>query len=200
MTSPYILVLYYSVSGSTAALAQEIARGVERISGIEARVRTVPAISATTEQADDTIPSSGPLYATLDDLAGCAGLAMGSATRFGNMAAPLKYFIDQTAGLWQDNALNNKPAGCFTSTGGQHSGQESTLLSMMIPLIHHGAIIVGIPYTEVELNTTTSGGTPYGPSHVASEQQHQILTDDEKKLSRAFGQRLATLALQLAKN
>ena len=197
MSHPYILILFYSSTGSTAAMAQEISRGVDSVAGIEARVRTVPGVSATTEQVDEGIPDSGPLYATLDDLAGCAGLALGSPTRFGNMAAPLKYFMDQTGGLWQGQALVNKPAGCFTSTGGQHSGQESTLISMMTPLLHHGMVIVGIPYSEVELSTTTSGGTPYGPSHVASEKQGNQLTDDEKALCRAFGKRLATIALTL---
>jgi len=197
MNEPYILILYYSATGATYNLAQEIAIGVEQTMGIEARIRTVPQISPTTEQTNPEIPTTGPLYATLDDMANCAGLALGSATRFGNMAAPLKYFIDQTAALWQDNALANKPAGCFTSTGGQHSGQETTLLSMMLPLIHHGAIIVGIPYTEVVLNTTTTGGTPYGPSHVSSETQQHHLTQDEQTLSRAFGKRLAQLALRL---
>ena len=197
MSTPYILVLYYSVNGSTAALAQDIVRGIERVDGIEARSRTVPQISTTTEQVDSDIPATGPLYATLEDLRDCSGLALGSPTRFGNMAAPLKYFIDQTAGLWQANALKDKPAGCFTSTGGQHSGQETTLISMMLPLIHHGAIIVGIPYTETLLNTTTSGGSPYGPSHVASEQQQNTLTKDEKILAQAFGHRLATIALKM---
>ncbi|MBV53475.1 MAG: NAD(P)H-quinone oxidoreductase [Coxiellaceae bacterium] len=197
MSSPYILVLYYSVTGSTAAMAQDIARGVESVNGIEARVRTVPGISATTEKIDAEIPSSGPLYATLDDLEHCAGIALGSPTRFGNMAAPLKHFIDQTGGLWQGLALVNKPAGCFTSSGGQHSGQETTLISMMTPLLHHGAVIVGIPYSEPALSSTSSGGTPYGPSHVASEQQGNQLTKDEKHLCQAFGKRLANIALTL---
>ena len=197
MSTPYILILYYSVTGSTAAMAQDIARGVESVNGIEARVRTVPSISATTEKVDTDIPTSGPLYATLDDLEHCSGLALGSPTRFGNMAAPLKYFIDQTGSLWQGQALVNKPAGCFTSSGGQHSGQETTLTSMMTPLLHHGAIIVGIPYSEPALSNTSSGGTPYGPSHVASEQQGNQLTKDEKILCQAFGKRLANLALIL---
>ena len=197
MSTPYILILYYSVTGSTAAMGQDIARGVESVNGIEARVRTVPSISATTEKIDTDIPTSGPLYATLDDLEHCSGLALGSPTRFGNMAAPLKHFIDQTGGLWQGLSLVNKPAGCFTSSGGQHSGQETTLTSMMTPLLHHGAIIVGIPYSEPALSSTSSGGTPYGPSHVASEQQGNQLTKDEKTLCQAFGKRLANLALIL---
>ena len=197
MSTPYILILYYSVTGSTAAMAQDIARGGEMINGIEARVRTVPSISTTTEKVDTDIPTSGPLYATLDDLEHCSGLALGSPTRFGNMAAPLKYFIDQTGSLWQGQALVNKPAGCFTSSGGQHSGQETTLTSMITPLLHHGAVIVGIPYSEPALSCTSSGGTPYGPSHVASEQQGNQLTKDEKTLCQAFGKRLANLALIL---
>lgn len=194
---PYVLVLYYSVNGSVSHLAEAIALGVDAVDGITSRLRTVPAISSTTEATEDTIPDSGPLYVTIDDLKHCSGLALGSPTRFGNMAAPLKYFIDQTAEIWQSGALINKAAGVFTSTGGYHSGQETTLTSMMTPLLHHGAIIVGIPYSESRLNTTVTGGSPYGPTHVATEASGNILSDDEYQLALAFGKRLATVSLQL---
>lgn len=194
---PYILILYYSRKGATAELAQEIARGVDQVTGIEARIRTVPAVSSNTEASEDSIPAQGPPYATLDDLAQCAGLALGSPTRFGNMAAPLKYFLDGTAGLWQSGALIGKPAACFTSTASLHGGQETTLLSMMLPLIHHGMVIAGIPYSETPLFTTTTGGTPYGPSHMAGTESNYPLSESERHLSRALGKRLATLALKL---
>ncbi|OGT47929.1 MAG: NAD(P)H:quinone oxidoreductase, type IV, partial [Gammaproteobacteria bacterium RIFCSPHIGHO2_12_FULL_38_11] len=164
---PYILVLYYSLKGNTAKMAHEVARGIESISGIEARVRTVPAVSPKTEATEPLIPTEGPPYATMDDLKNCAGLALGSPTRFGNMSAALKYFLDGTGALWQSGALINKPAGCFTSTSSLHGGQESTLLSMQLPLLHQGMIILGVPYSETALFTTTAGGTPYGPSHMA---------------------------------
>ncbi len=194
---PYILVLYYSRYGATAKMAQEVAHGVESIAGIEARVRTVPSVSATTEATENSIPSEGPPYVTLDDLKDCAGLALGSPTRFGNMAAPMKYFWDSTAGLWMSGALISKPAGCFTSTASMHGGQETTLLSMMFPLIHHGALIVGVPYSEPELTQTQSGGTPYGPSHTAGPESNRPLTEDEIKICRALGKRLAQIALKL---
>ena len=159
MSTPYILILYYSRTHSVSRMANIIATGVDSVNGIEAKVRTVPNISTVTEALTDSIPEQGPPYATLDDLANAAGLALGSPTRFGNMAAPLKYFLDQTGSLWQSHALVNKPAGCFTSTSGIHSGQETTLTSMMTPLLHHGALIVGIPYSETALQNTQSGGT-----------------------------------------
>lgn len=197
MSTPYILVLYYSQKGNTAKMAQEVARGVESVSGIEARVRTVPAISAKTESVEPSIPAEGPPYATIDDLKGCAGLALGSPTRFGNMSSALKYFLDGTGGLWQSGALINKPAGCFTSTASLHGGQEATILSMQLPLLHHGMIILGIPYSETNLFTTTGGGTPYGPSHMAGSNSDQPIGESEKTICRTLGKRLATVALKL---
>ncbi len=194
---PYVLVLYYSRYGATAQMAQDVARGVEQVSGIEASVRQVPPVSPNTEATDDSIPNEGPPYATLDDLSDCAGLVLGSPTRFGNMAAPLKYFFDTTGGLWQSGALIGKPAGCFTSTASLHGGQETTLLSMMLPLIHHGAIIVGTPYSETTLFTTTTGGTPYGPSHMAGMESKNPISADEKQLCQAFGKRIANITLKL---
>ncbi|MBS0350511.1 MAG: NAD(P)H:quinone oxidoreductase [Proteobacteria bacterium] len=193
----YILVLYYSRNGATAQMAQEVARGVDQTPGIEARIRTVPAISANSEATEDTIPASGPPYATLQDLKECAGLALGSPTRFGNMAAPLKYFLDNTGGLWQSGALIGKPAGCFTSTASLHGGQETTLLSMMLPLLHHGMIMVGVPYSEVNLFTTSTGGTPYGPSHLAGQDSNYSLSESEKLICRTLGKRLGVTALKL---
>lgn len=197
MSQPYILILYYSLKGNTAAMAQEIARGVETISGIEARVRTVPAVSPKSEASEPAVPAEGSPYATIDDLKNCAGLALGSPTRFGNMAAALKYFLDGTGALWQGGNLVGKPAACFTSTASLHGGQESTLLSMHLPLLHHGMLIVGIPYTETNLFTTTGGGTPYGPSHMAGINSDEPLTDAEKMICRTMGKRLATVALKL---
>lgn len=197
MSQPYILILYYSLKGNTAAMAQEIARGVETITGIEARVRTVPAVSPKSEASEPAVPAEGPPYATLDDLRNCAGLALGSPTRFGNMAAALKYFLDGTGGLWQGGSLVGKPAACFTSTSSLHGGQETTILSMHLPLLHHGMIIVGVPYTETNLFTTTGGGTPYGPSHMAGMNSDQPITDSEKMVCRSLGKRLATVALKL---
>lgn len=178
-------------------MAQEVARGVDQVAGIEARIRTVPAVSPNTEASEDGIPASGPPYVSLEDLAHCAGLALGSPTRFGNMAAPLKYFLDTTGGLWQSGALIGKPAGCFTSTASLHGGQETTLLSMMLPLIHQGMVIVGVPYSETQLFTTTTGGTPYGPSHMAGADSNLPLSDSERQISRALGKRLAMTALKL---
>ncbi len=192
-----ILVLYYSRHGATAAMARQIARGVEEIPGMHARVRTVPAISPVCEATADAIPAEGAPYATPDDLVTCAGLALGSPTRFGNMAAPLKYFLDQTSGLWLSGGLVGKPAAVFTSTASLHGGQETTLLSMMLPLLHHGMLLVGLPYTERALTETTSGGTPYGPSHHAGADGRQPLSTDEKTLCRALGRRLASLAMRL---
>lgn len=193
----YILVLYYSRFGATRKMAEEIARGIDATGNIEARLRTVPAVSTTVEAAETTIPESGPPYATLDDLKYCSGLAIGSPTRFGNMAAPLKYFLDSTSGLWMAGDLIGKPAGVFTSTASLHGGQETTLISMMLPLIHHGMLLVGVPYSEAALAATKSGGTPYGPSHHAGANSDLPLSDDEKKLCRAFGTRLATTANKL---
>ncbi len=196
---PYVLVLYYSRYGSTAKMANEIARGIEQVTGIEAKVRTVPPVSANTEATEKKVPESGPPYATLEDLAECTGLALGSPTRFGNMAAALRYFLDQTGALWQSGALIDKAAGVFCSTGSLHGGQETTLLSMMLPLIHHGALIVGLPYSATELFSTTGGGTPYGPTHVAGSDSSMPMTKEEINLCRIFGKRLADTALKLQK-
>ena len=195
MSQPYVLVLYYSRNGHVKKLAEKIALGVEA-GGMEARLRTVPAVSTVCEATEEDIPDSGDIYCSEDDLVNCSGLLMGSPTRFGNMAAPLKYFIDGTAGLWMNGNLIDKPAGVFTSTSSMHGGQESTLLSMMIPLLHQGMLISGIPYSEQSLHSTTSGGTPYGASHVQSDE----LSTDEKNLCRAQGKRIAQLATQLIKS
>ncbi|MEZ5539535.1 MAG: NAD(P)H:quinone oxidoreductase [Pseudomonadales bacterium] len=196
---PYILVLYYSRYGATASMAQHIARGVEQISGIEARIRTVPAVSATTEATEPKVPSEGAVYCTEADLQHCSGLAMGSPTRFGNMAAAMKYFLDGTSGLWASGALAGKPGAVFTSTASMHGGQETTLLSMMLPLMHHGMLITGIPYTEEGLHHTRTGGTPYGASHLASKDNPNI-NETEAQLCQALGKRLAHIALVLEKN
>jgi len=195
MAEPFVLVLYYSRHGATAAMAGEVARGIERVSGISARLRTVPAISANCEQSEEEIPAEGPLYCELDDLRECAALVLGSPTRFGNMAAPLKYFIDQTSSLWLSGALIDKPAAVFTSTSSLHGGQETTLLSMMLPLLHHGMIIAGLPYSEPGLMAAQSGGTPYGPSHWAGSDNRRALDETEASLCRALGHRVARLAL-----
>ena len=187
-----ILVLYYSRNGATAEMANHIARGVEAVDGVEAVLRTVPEVSGVCEKTAESIPAHGAIYATLDDLRQCDGLALGSPTHFGNMASPLKYFIDNTTEIWFSGALVGKPAGVFTSTGSLHGGQESTLLSMMLPLLHHGMLLLGLPYTETALRETLSGGTPYGPSHLSSE--HSGLSDHEKTLCRALGTRLAKTA------
>lgn len=194
-----ILVLYYSRNGSTALMARAIARGVESVAGCAARLRTVPAISAATEATLPPVPQSGPPYCELDDLKDCAGLVLGSPTRFGNMAAPLKYFLDATSGLWLSGALVGKPAAVFTSTGSLHGGQETTLLSMMLPLLHHGMLMVGLPYSEPQLSTTASGGTPYGASHHAGTgASPRAPTSDELALAEALGRRVAGIALRLA--
>ncbi|MFT6552795.1 MAG: NAD(P)H dehydrogenase (quinone) [Zhongshania marina] len=195
VSQAYVLVLYYSRHGATEKLAQYIARGVEQ-AGLEARLRTVPAVSADCEATADDIPESGPLYASEDDLRHCAGLVMGSPTRFGNMAAPLKYFLDGTSGLWMSGALIGKPAAVFTSSASLHGGQESTLLTMMMPLLHHGMLITGIPYSEAALSTTQTGGTPYGASHVAG-QSNRAVDDIELDLAVALGKRVATLSKKL---
>ncbi|AEF21485.1 NAD(P)H:quinone oxidoreductase [Pseudomonas fulva] len=196
MTTPYILVLYYSRHGATAEMARHIARGIE-LQGMEARLRTVPAVSAECEAVADRIPAEGAPYASLDDLKNCAGLALGSPTRFGNMAAPLKYFLDGTSNLWLTGSLVGKPAGVFTSTASLHGGQESTLLSMLLPLLHHGMLITGLPYSESALVETRGGGTPYGASHHAGADGKRALDEHEVSLCRALGQRLASIALKL---
>lgn len=196
MSAPYILVLYYSRHGATAEMARQIARGVE-LGGLEARLRTVPAVSSECQQVVPEIPAEGALYASLDDLQHCAGLALGSPTRFGNMAAPLKYFLDGTSNLWLTGGLVGKPAGVFTSTASLHGGQETTLLSMLLPLLHHGMLISGLPYSEGALLSTRGGGTPYGPSHHAGADGKRALDEDETALCRALGLRLAKLAQQL---
>lgn len=193
-----ILVLYYSRYGATAQMAQRAARGVGEISGMEAKLRTVPSVSTVCEATHDTIPDSGPPYVTLEDLSECSGLLLGSPTRFGNMAAPLKYFLDQTGNLWMSGALSGKPAGVFTSTSSMHGGQETTLISMMLPLLHHGMLIVGLPYSESALIDTRSGGTPYGPSHTAGIDNKSPLTPEEKQLCLALGRRVAEIARSLA--
>lgn len=195
--SPYILILYYSRTGSVAALARHIARGVHRVSGIDARVRTVPPVSTVCESTMPAVPDEGAPYASIDDLAQCAGLALGSPTRFGNMAASMKYFLDGTSGLWLSGALLNKPACVFSSTSSMHGGQESTLLSMMLPLFHHGMVLMGVPYTESALNETTTGGTPYGATHVAGVSQTTTLSEHEIMLAQHMGERLARMALRL---
>ncbi len=199
MAEPYVLVLYYSRHGATAEMARQVARGVEQVAGIGARLRTVPAVSANCEQTEDEIPAQGPLYCEQDDLRDCAGLAMGSPTRFGNMAAPLKYFIDQSSALWLSGALIDKPAAVFTSTSSLHGGQESTLLGMMLPLLHHGMVFAGLPYSESGLMTTASGGTPYGASHWAGHDNGRRVDEGEAALCRALGSRVARLALALGK-
>jgi NAD(P)H dehydrogenase (quinone) len=196
-TTSDILVLYYSRYGATAEMAQLIARGIAEIPGMQARIRTVPPVSTVAEATEAAVPAEGAPYATLDDLKECVGLAMGSPTRFGNMAAPLKYFWDGTAGLWMEGSLIGKPAAVFTSTASMHGGQETTLISMMLPLIHHGMIIMGIPYSEPELISTQSGGTPYGASHTAGPNSKAPLTTEEKNLCKALGKRLALVASKL---
>ena len=193
-----ILVLYYSRHGSTAQLARRIASGIEEVDGMQARLRTVPeVVAAAGAVAAPEIPADGPPYVSLDDLVACRGLILGSPTRFGNMAAPLKHFLDSTAAQWLSGALAGKPAAVFTSTSSPHGGQESTLLSMMLPLLHHGMLLVGLPYTEPALTRTEGGGTPYGASHLARSQREVELSEDEKTLARALGRRVATIARSL---
>ncbi len=195
-----ILVLFYSRKGSTAELARQVCRGVESVTGAKARLRTVPQVTTVIEQPQPPVPSEGPPFATHDDLRECDGLVMGSPTRFGNMAAPLKYFLDGTSALWANGELAGKPAGVFTSTQSMHGGQVTTLVSMMLPLIHHGMYIVGVPYTEPALTHTRSGGTPYGASHVAGLSPQGKLTDDERLLASLLGKRVAELAVRLGAN
>ena len=193
-----ILVLYYSATGSVRRLADAVARGVESVEGMRARVRTVPKVAPVVEKSAPAVPPEGAPYVDAEDLAQCAGLALGSPTRFGNMAAPLKYFIDGLGPEWARGTLAGKPAAVFTSTSTMHGGQEATLLSMMVPLLHHGMVIVGIPYTEPELNSTRSGGTPYGATHVSGSANDRPVNDEESKLAFALGKRLAILARKLA--
>jgi len=198
MSQPYVLILYYSQNGSTAAMAQQIALGVECVQGIEARLRSVPPVSTNIEATMSDIPESGDIYCDLDDLRHCSGLILGSPTRFGNMAAALKYFIDSTANLWLTGDLITKPASAFTSTASLHGGQETTLISMLMPLLHHGMLYVGVPYTESALNQTQSGGTPYGASHWAAHGQPAAqLSKHEQLICRAQGKRVAEIALKL---
>ncbi len=193
-----ILVLYYSRGGSVAKLARQIARGIGEVDGMAARLRTVPPVATVTQTAAPPVPEDGAPYVQANDLAECAGLVLGSPTRFGNMAAPLKHFIDGLGADWASGTLVGKPAAAFTSTSTMHGGQESTLLSMMLPLLHHGCVIVGIPFTEPALNTTRSGGTPYGASHVSGMQDDPQPSDDEAVLARALGRRVASIAAKLA--
>ena len=193
-----ILVLYYSQHGATRELARMIARGIDSVDGCRARLRTVPKVSTVCEATAAAVPDSGAPYVEAQDLAECAGLALGSPTRFGNMAAAMKYFLDGTAPQWMQGQLAGKPACVFTSSSSQHGGQESTLLTMMVPLLHHGMLMVGLPFTESALSHTTTGGTPYGVSHVAGSSNTSTLSEDEKKLAIAQGKRLAEIALKLA--
>jgi NAD(P)H dehydrogenase (quinone) len=199
-SEPYILVLYYSRHGATAEMARQVARGVEQFGGMQARLRTVPAVSAVSEAVEDSIPDSGAPYADSADLRDCAGLVLGSPTRFGNMAAPLKYFLDGTGTLWMSGGLIGRPAGVFTSTSSLHGGQETTLVSMMLPLLHHGMLLVGLPYSETELLATRTGGTPYGASHLAGNDSNLPLSEEEKRLCQALGRRVAATAAALAED
>lgn len=192
-----VLVVYYSRYGGTRRLADAVCDGIHQVAGCTARLRTVPPVSAVCEATEPAIPTDGPPYAEPKDLDECDGLVIGSPTRFGNMAAPLKYFIDQSLGQWLSGALIGKPGAAFTSTGSLHGGQEATLLSMMLPLLHHGMVLVGIPYSETDLLTTTSGGTPYGASHLAGRDSTKPVTDEEIRIARALGRRMATLAQKL---
>lgn len=192
-----ILIVYYSRHGATAQLARHVARGVEEVDGMRARLRQVPPVAPVTDIAAPPEPDEGAPYASRDDLRECAGLILGSPTRFGNMAAPLKHFIDSTGAEWASGSLAGKPAAAFTSTGTQHGGQESTLLSMQLPLLHHGMLIVGIPFTERGLNTTRSGGTPYGASHLAGVSGTEPVSEVERELARALGRRVADIARRL---
>jgi NAD(P)H dehydrogenase (quinone) len=195
---PDILVLYYSRGGSVARLARHVARGVGEVAGMQARLRTVPPVAAQTQVAAPAVPDDGAPYVERSDLAECEGLLLGSPTRFGNMAAPLKHFIDGLGAEWASGTLVGKPAGVFTSTATMHGGQEATLLSMMLPLLHHGCVVAGIPYTEPLLSTTRGGGTPYGASHVAGNRDDIQPTEDEAALARVLGRRIASLAARLA--
>jgi NAD(P)H dehydrogenase (quinone) len=194
-----VLVVYYSRHGATAALAREICQGIDSVPEAAARLRTVPPVSTVCEAVEEPVPSRGPPYASRDDLVECAALVLGSPTRFGNMAAPLKYFLDGTGSEWLSGALAGKPAGVFTSTSTLHGGQESTLLTMAVPLLHHGMLITGIPYTEPALTNTTTGGSPYGATHVTWNRESDELSADDRTLARALGARVATIAQRLAR-
>ncbi len=193
-----VLVLYYSQGGAVKEMAQVIARGIESVNGAKARIRTVPKVSANCEATESEVPATGAPYVELKDLEECIGLALGSPTRFGNMAAPMKYFLDGTTSLWLKGALIGKSAAVFTSSGSMHGGNETTLLTMMLPLLHHGMLMVGLPYSEPALSSTKTGGTPYGASHIGGTMDDQPLSEDEKKLCLALGKRLAETALKLA--
>ena len=193
-----ILVLYYSRHGATQEMAQLVSRGIEEVPNAQARLRTVPPVSTICEATGDDIPAEGPPYATHDDLRECIGLMLGSPTRFGNIASPLKYFFDGTSDLWLSGALAGKPAAVFTSTSSMHGGQESTLLSMALPLIHHGMLFAGLPYSETDLMHTDTGGTPYGASHTAGADSKRVLSDEEKRLCKALGKRVAEIAVKLS--
>lgn len=193
-----VLVLYYSRSGAVEALAREVCRGIDAVPNVASRLRTVPAVSPVTTATEDEIPADGPPYVTSDDLSECAGLVMGSPTRFGNMAAALKYFLDGTGSEWLSGTLSGKPGGVFTSTSTLHGGQETTLLTMALPLIHHGMLLVGIPFTEAALSTTTTGGSPYGASHVSWSRDADSLSAEEKELAQALGRRVAEFAIKLS--
>jgi NAD(P)H dehydrogenase (quinone) len=199
MDSPYVLVLYYSRYGATQKMAQLLARGIEQVSGIEAKIRTVPCVSANSEATEPEVPNEGAVYCSEEDLKNCSGLIIGSPTRFGNMAAALKYFLDGTGAIWASGSLIDKPVATFTSTSSLHGGQETTLLTMAIPLIHHGMVFCGIPYSEAALNTTTTGGTPYGASHLAGAKGNNPISDDEAALCAALGKRVATIAQKLTR-
>lgn len=195
-----VLVLYYSKTGSTEKMAKKIAHGIEEVEGAQAKIRTVPPISSENSSVIETPPETGPAYATLDDMRSCDGLIIGSPTRFGNMSAELKYFIDQTATEWFSGSLIGKPAAAFTSTSSMHGGQETTLVTMMMPLLHHGMIIVGLPYSEKELANTKTGGTPYGASHVSGENNSTELSESEAFLCKVLGKRVSTIALMVKKD
>ena len=195
--SKEVLILYYSPGGTTAEMANVIARGVEEVDGVQARIRTVPNVSSTTEQTEPAIPDDGPLYATADDLVECNGLILGCPTHFGNMPAAMKHFIDSTSALWMSGKLAGKPAAVFSASTSMHGGQESTLLTMMLPLLHHGMLIVGLPYTETELFQTETGGTPYGATRLTNDLEATLLSDDERKLCLAIGKRVASTTKKL---
>jgi len=198
MDSSYVLVLYYSRYGATEKMAHLLARGIEQVSGMEAKIRTVPSVSANSEATEPEVPNEGAIYCSEEDLKSCSGLIIGSPTRFGNMAAALKYFLDGTGAIWASGSLIDKPVATFTSTSSLHGGQETTLLTMAIPLIHHGMVFCGIPYSEAALNTTTTGGTPYGASHLAGAKGNNPISDDEAVLCVALGKRVAAIAQKLA--
>ena len=197
MELSYVLVLYYSRYGATEKMAQLLARGVEQVPGMEAKVRTVPSVSANSEATEPEVPNEGAVYCSEEDLKNCSGLIIGSPTRFGNMAAALKYFLDGTGAIWASGSLIDKPIATFTSTSSLHGGQETTLLTMAIPLIHHGMVFCGIPYSEAALNTTTTGGTPYGASHLAGKQGNNSISDEEAALCGALGKRVAAISIKL---